>query len=186
MPISPTFHFMQRIFFPFLSEVGIGARASIKAYGFYPRGGGEIEAHLTPVRSRPLDPVILPEKKTIWAIRGVSAVANLPVTIAERQKKRRFRGFEGVASVHRDRYPFRPLSGHRALFCFSRRRAVSAGRAFLPSASAESGPKRWEKRLRPPFSSITADPDRSILILPTRSFFTSLSRGARHPSRLRR
>ena len=86
VPISPTFHFVSKVFFPVLSEMGIEARASIRNYGFYPRGGGEIEAQVTPVGSGPLGPFVLPEKKAIWAVRGVSAVANLPMSIGERQK----------------------------------------------------------------------------------------------------
>ena len=86
VPISPPFHFVQKVFLPFLSEVGIEARASIKTYGFYPRGGGRIEADITPLVSRPLESLNLPEKKAIWAVKGISAVANLPLSIAERQK----------------------------------------------------------------------------------------------------
>jgi RNA 3'-terminal phosphate cyclase (ATP) len=86
VPISPPFHFVQRVFLPFLSGIGIDARATLKTYGFYPRGGGEVEAHITPVKTKPLGSFGSPEKKAIWAVRGVSAVANLPLTIAERQR----------------------------------------------------------------------------------------------------
>lgn len=86
VPISPPFDFMQKVFIPFLSEMGIEVRASIRTYGFYPRGGGEIEADIEPVRPGPLGPLDVPDKKAIWAIRGISAVSNLPLSIAERQK----------------------------------------------------------------------------------------------------
>ena len=86
VPISPTFHFVQKVFLAFLSEIGIEARASIRTYGFYPRGGGEIEADIMPFGPRPLKSFTPPENKAIWAVRGVSAVANLPLSVAERQK----------------------------------------------------------------------------------------------------
>jgi RNA 3'-terminal phosphate cyclase (ATP) len=96
VPISPPFDFLQKVFLPFLSEIGIEVRASLKAYGFYPRGGGEIEAEIVPLGSRPLESLNLPEKKAIWAIRGASAVANLPLSIAERQKSAALEGLKGL------------------------------------------------------------------------------------------
>jgi len=86
VPISPPFHFFQHIFLPLLSSLDIRASGTIRTYGFYPRGGGEVEAHLWPHDKGPLIPPSFPEEKTVRAIRGVSAVANLPLSIAERQR----------------------------------------------------------------------------------------------------
>jgi RNA 3'-terminal phosphate cyclase (ATP) len=87
VPISLPFHFVRDVFLPFLAELTIEASASIKTYGFYPRGGGEITAEITPVGRRILGPMRFPDKKTVWAVTGVSAVANLPLSIGERQKE---------------------------------------------------------------------------------------------------
>ena len=70
VPIGPAAHFVQKVFFPFLFKMGIEARAYVSVYGFYPRGGGEMEAQISPIGSKPLRSFILPEKKAIWAIRG--------------------------------------------------------------------------------------------------------------------
>jgi RNA 3'-terminal phosphate cyclase (ATP) len=86
VPISPPFHFFQHIFLPLLSALDIRASGTVRTYGFYPRGGGEVEAHIWPHNRGPLTPPAFPEKKRVRAIRGVSAVANLPLSIAERQR----------------------------------------------------------------------------------------------------
>ncbi len=86
VPISPPFHFMQQVFLPVLGMSGIRVTASIKTYGFYPKGGGEMEVHLWPHPPGPLPSLTFPEKKGISRVRGVSAVANLPLSIAERQR----------------------------------------------------------------------------------------------------
>ncbi len=87
VPISPPFHFLREVFLPALSELGAHTQASIKVYGFYPHGGGEIEAAVAPVPSVALHPLVSPTEKSLWGVRGVSAVANLPLSIAERQKE---------------------------------------------------------------------------------------------------
>lgn len=86
VPISPTFNFVGRVFLPFLFEMGIDVAASLKAYGFYPRGGGEIEAEIRPLVQKALESPALPEKKAIWSVRGISAVSRLPLSVADRQK----------------------------------------------------------------------------------------------------
>ena len=86
VPISPPFHFFRHVFLPLLSALGIRARGTTRTYGFYPRGGGEVEARIWPHNQGPLIPPVFPEEKTVRAIRGVSAVANLPISIAERQR----------------------------------------------------------------------------------------------------
>lgn len=87
VPISPPFHFIRDVFLPFLSELSMQVKTSIKTYGFYPKGGGEIEAEVAPLAVRPFGAVELPENKAIWTVKGVSAVANLPLSIAERQRQ---------------------------------------------------------------------------------------------------
>jgi RNA 3'-terminal phosphate cyclase (ATP) len=87
VPISPPFHFIQEVFLPVLAELGASVRSSIGAYGFYPRGGGEVEAEITPLPSGSLRAFTFPEGKSFCGVRGISGVANLPLSIAERQKE---------------------------------------------------------------------------------------------------
>lgn len=86
VPISPPFHFIREIFLPTLGQLGISVSASILSYGFYPRGGGLIEAHVRPVGKNGIRSITFAEGKADGVARGVSGVANLPISIAERQK----------------------------------------------------------------------------------------------------
>ena len=87
VPISPPFHFLRDVFLPVVREMGGKIDLSIKVYGFYPRGGGEIEAKIGPADDHSLHPFSCPAEKAVWSVTGVSAVANLPLSIAERQKE---------------------------------------------------------------------------------------------------
>jgi RNA 3'-terminal phosphate cyclase (ATP) len=87
VPISPPFHFLDVVFLPVLREMGANIHGSIRVYGFYPRGGGEIEARIGPVENEILKPFDCPADKAVWGVTGISAVANLPLSIAERQQE---------------------------------------------------------------------------------------------------
>lgn len=47
-PMAPPFHFLERSFAPLLRRLGIGLDLVSHRYGFYPAGGGEIEASIRP------------------------------------------------------------------------------------------------------------------------------------------
>ncbi len=80
---SPPFDFLQRSFLPLVARLGPAVELELASYGFYPRGGGEIRARITPVpRLAPL------ELKTRGAFVGGKAeayVAGLPGHIARRE-----------------------------------------------------------------------------------------------------
>jgi RNA 3'-terminal phosphate cyclase (ATP) len=84
VPISPPFHFIERIFLPFLDRLGARVGARLARYGFYPGGGGEIEAEIEPCRA--ISPVTMTADKGGLSVTGISVVANLPLSIAERQR----------------------------------------------------------------------------------------------------
>jgi RNA 3'-terminal phosphate cyclase (ATP) len=86
VPISPPFHFLSEVFLPFLNEMGIHVRASLRSYGFYPKGGGRIEVEIRPTDGQNLAAPISQNEKAPRTVHGISAVANLPRSIAERQK----------------------------------------------------------------------------------------------------
>ncbi len=86
VPWSPPVHYLTEIFLPALRRMGIEAQVTLERWGFYPAGGGEIEATIVPTRriaglvwERPVSPAV---------IGGVSAVCRLPLSIAERQRRR--------------------------------------------------------------------------------------------------
>lgn len=84
VPFSPSFHYLAEVFSPMLSRVGAGVHFSIRSYGFYPRGGGNVTAEIKAAGGiKPLD---LEARGGLQRIRGYSAVGNLPLSIAERQR----------------------------------------------------------------------------------------------------
>ncbi|MEM7828094.1 MAG: RNA 3'-terminal phosphate cyclase [Candidatus Aenigmatarchaeota archaeon] len=84
VPFSPCYDYIEKVFAPFLNSIGIRINLKIKSYGFYPKGGGFIEAEIYPADS--ISSVEIVERGRLIGIRGVSSVANLPLSIAERQR----------------------------------------------------------------------------------------------------
>jgi RNA 3'-terminal phosphate cyclase (ATP) len=85
---SPCFHFLETTWRAYLELMGIPLRLRLRRSGFYPRGGGVIEAHITPAKPKPLHLAGSQEPQRPLRITGFSAVAGLPISIAERQQRR--------------------------------------------------------------------------------------------------
>lgn len=86
VPFSPPFDYVTRVLLPFVSRIGVKAEAKISKCGFYPQGGGEVYIRTYPTQR--LSGLTLENKGKLVNLTGVSAVANLPVSVAERQKKK--------------------------------------------------------------------------------------------------
>jgi len=84
VPFSPSFHYLTDVFVRFLEQIGIRVRLSIASYGFYPRGGGRIEAEIFPTEK--IIPLQVLERGPLLRFSGCSGVGNLPLNIAERQR----------------------------------------------------------------------------------------------------
>jgi RNA 3'-terminal phosphate cyclase (ATP) len=84
VPYSPSFDYLAAVFAPTLGKMGLEIRLSIDSYGFYPKGGGKVLALIGPARG--IRPLRAEERGKLLAVRGYSAVGNLPLSIAERQK----------------------------------------------------------------------------------------------------
>ena len=56
-PMAPPFHFLERAYAPLVGRMGAGLDLTLRRCGFYPAGGGEVEAVVTPApdRLRPFD-----------------------------------------------------------------------------------------------------------------------------------
>ncbi|MDJ0892631.1 MAG: RNA 3'-terminal phosphate cyclase [Gammaproteobacteria bacterium] len=99
VPWSPCYHYLAWQWRFFLARLGIPCNLTLSMAGFYPRGGGEIVARTAgDARPRALQ---LTERGVLRAIRGFSAVANLPREIAERQRSQ---------ALHRLRTPLPDVS----------------------------------------------------------------------------
>jgi RNA 3'-terminal phosphate cyclase (ATP) len=85
VPFSPSYHYLAEVFIPFLSRIGIEIKIAIKSFGFYPKGGGVITAEIYPASS--IQPLHSTDRGKLLGLRIISAVGNLPLSIAERQKQ---------------------------------------------------------------------------------------------------
>ncbi len=129
VPISPPFDFIQHVFLPALAMSGVRASASIKIYGFYPRGGGEVEVRVRPHLDGPLTALVFPEKKGVSRIKGVSAVANLPLSITERQKNSALGILRGTSAMGEIETRSVPSPG-RGTFLFLKAEGATCGAGF--------------------------------------------------------
>ena len=94
VPAAPCFEFLDLHWLPYLRQAGFQAQLSLDQAGFYPQGGGRISATVRP--AGPLTPLRLTERGRLERIYGISAVANLDLSIADRQKRRALQRLEGI------------------------------------------------------------------------------------------
>ncbi len=86
VPWSPCYHYVKHVFLPMLSRIGIRADLHLGQWGWYPAGGGNVMLKVRPERT--LSALAAMERGKLVRATGISAVANLPRTIAERQRNR--------------------------------------------------------------------------------------------------
>jgi RNA 3'-terminal phosphate cyclase (ATP) len=92
---SPPFHYIKRVYLPALARLGITAKASIKKWGWYPIGGGRIQATIqgrepgtaTQSPGESVSGLALRERGPLLRVRGLSASSNLPKHIRTRQER---------------------------------------------------------------------------------------------------
>lgn len=85
VPFSPSFNYVSAVFCPFMKRFGVDIHLSIESYGFYPIGGGKIRADIFPLSG--LRPLRVLKRGKIRRLSGYSGVGNLPLSIAERQRR---------------------------------------------------------------------------------------------------
>lgn len=84
VPWAPCYHYLELQWLPFMQRIGFNAKLKLVEAGFYPQGGGKIIAEIQPTQS--ILSLRLLERGALKNIQGISAYANLPLTVAERQK----------------------------------------------------------------------------------------------------
>jgi RNA 3'-terminal phosphate cyclase (ATP) len=84
VPWSPPFHYLSSIVGPLLDRFGARIELSIASWGWYPIGGGQVSARITP--NRALRPLTMIDRGGLVRVTGISAVSNLPGHIATRQR----------------------------------------------------------------------------------------------------
>lgn len=101
VPASPCFHYLDWHWRVMLARIGIPFELYMTMAGFYPPGGGELRATI-PGSAR-VESVDLRERGKLLIIDGLSAVANLPDEIAERQRNQALRRLDELdCPLHMD------------------------------------------------------------------------------------
>ena len=83
---------MREVWLPVLGEMGVSAHLELLRWGFYPKGGGRV--HVAIEGGAKLRAANLVSRQGAARLRGLSAVANLPRRIAERQRDQALRRLE--------------------------------------------------------------------------------------------
>lgn len=84
VPFSPPYDYIARVFLPMVQRMGANGELKLVKAGWFPRGGGELEASIVPV-TQPLKPINLTERGNLKRIWVLSALSNLKRSIALRQ-----------------------------------------------------------------------------------------------------
>jgi RNA 3'-terminal phosphate cyclase (ATP) len=84
-PMAPPYHFLERAYAPLVQRLGGGLRLSLKRHGFYPAGGGEVEATVQPVPSGGWQPLALESRGALVEAYAEALVAGVPRTVAQRE-----------------------------------------------------------------------------------------------------
>jgi RNA 3'-phosphate cyclase len=81
---SPPTTFMEKIVWKAFEAMGINCRLKVLRHGFYPKGGGQVKAHIEPVeRLKPLRV----DQRPVKEVHGLSVCGRLPKHVAFRQAK---------------------------------------------------------------------------------------------------
>ena len=83
-PMAPPFHFLERCFAPLLRKLGVGVDLDLRRLGFYPAGGGEFTATITPPAAL-ASPFDILERGALKASYAEALVPGLPHRVAERE-----------------------------------------------------------------------------------------------------
>ena len=80
---SPPVTYVQEVYLPILRQLGLQAEVKLKAWGWYPIGGGEVELRVKGSK-KPLRGLQLLERGAIRQVRGLAVVTQLPDHIPQR------------------------------------------------------------------------------------------------------
>jgi RNA 3'-terminal phosphate cyclase (ATP) len=88
VPWSPPYDYVEQVWLPVLAAAGIRADVTLKAWGWFPAGGGEVACTIEGNGGAPLQPVDLRERGELLRITGRAVTARLLEHISERMARR--------------------------------------------------------------------------------------------------
>src|SRR5256886_2022773 len=94
---SPPIDYFNRVFLPLLRRLGARANVEVLRRGYYPRGGGIVEAVIEPTRS--WSPLGKSQRGEIERVRGIAHASNLPEDVPKRMKHAALRRLHGIPDV---------------------------------------------------------------------------------------
>jgi len=95
VPWAPCFHYLDLNWMSFLDRMGFNAKLSLEQAGYYPKGSGRISATICPAQE--IKPLQLINRGELKRISGLSAVSNLNMEIAYRQRRQALKDLEQYA-----------------------------------------------------------------------------------------
>jgi RNA 3'-terminal phosphate cyclase (ATP) len=84
---SPPVTYVQEVYLPTLKQLGVQAEVKLNAWGWYPRGGGEVELRVSSLGKSPSGLQLL-ERGALQQVRGLAVVTELPSHIPQRMAHR--------------------------------------------------------------------------------------------------
>lgn len=95
---SPIYHFISMHWLPYIKDIGYDAQFSIERAGYYPKGGGRITGTIRPqIGAEPLELYL---RGQLLRISGISSVSNLPLSIADRQKRQAIQRLQNLPWIN--------------------------------------------------------------------------------------
>ncbi|MCE5197841.1 MAG: RNA 3'-terminal phosphate cyclase [Armatimonadota bacterium] len=122
VPHAPTSDFINNTFLPTIAEMGLICHYEMITAGYYPIGGGEVRLEIRPVDE--LRPVHLTRHDEPIKVEIISAVSNLPMSIAERQLSVGIERISALKCAHTEKLTQYPSPGKGTVFFAG----VSSGR----------------------------------------------------------
>lgn len=87
-PRAPSFEYLQQVWAVWMERIGVFIELQMQRSGFSPKGDGHIVARIKGgCRPADLKPLSLAQRGELQSVTGHSAVANLPFSIAQRQRE---------------------------------------------------------------------------------------------------
>jgi len=83
---SPSFTYIQQVYLPMLSQMGVQAEVKLNGWGWYPQGGGEVELQVS--GGSKLSGFNLLERGDLQQVQGLAVVTQLPSHIPQRMAMR--------------------------------------------------------------------------------------------------